>query len=144
MYSGHSPLISVFNHTGSLTNHSFSGRKYHTCQSWLHCGCLEYPILKITLIYWWVFFWNYPYSKKWLTVLILRRCVLIPSVPLQLDLYANVVTVKSLPGVKSRHRDLDFIVIREQTGKREFPAWPDSFSLKLSRLLKTNCVISSL
>jgi len=27
-----------------------------------------------------------------------------------------VVTVKSLPGVKSRHRNLDFVVIREQTG----------------------------
>jgi isocitrate dehydrogenase (NAD+) len=34
-------------------------------------------------------------------------------------LYANVVTVKSLPGVKSRHRNLDFIVIREQTGNAD-------------------------
>jgi isocitrate/isopropylmalate dehydrogenase len=34
----------------------------------------------------------------------------------QLDLYANVVTVKSLPGVKSKHAGIDFIVIREQTG----------------------------
>ena len=33
----------------------------------------------------------------------------------KLDLYANVVKVKSLPGVKSRHQDLDFVVIREQT-----------------------------
>jgi len=32
-----------------------------------------------------------------------------------LDLYANVVNVKSLPGVKSRHKDMDFVVIREQT-----------------------------
>jgi isocitrate/isopropylmalate dehydrogenase len=35
----------------------------------------------------------------------------------QLDLYANVVTVQSLPGVQSRHRNLDFVIIREQTGK---------------------------
>jgi len=32
-----------------------------------------------------------------------------------LDLYANVVKVKSLPGVNSRHKDMDFVVIREQT-----------------------------
>lgn len=32
-----------------------------------------------------------------------------------LDLYANVVKVKTLPGVKSKHKDLDFVVIREQT-----------------------------
>jgi len=32
-----------------------------------------------------------------------------------LDLYANVVKVKSLPGVKSRHKDMDFVVIREMT-----------------------------
>ena len=32
-----------------------------------------------------------------------------------LDLYANVVLIKSLPGVKSRHNNLDFVIIREQT-----------------------------
>ncbi|RZC36605.1 isocitrate dehydrogenase [NAD] subunit beta, mitochondrial [Asbolus verrucosus] len=32
-----------------------------------------------------------------------------------LDLYANVVHVKSLPGVKSRHEDIDCVIIREQT-----------------------------
>nr|WIJ39643.1 mitochondrial isocitrate dehydrogenase [NAD] subunit beta isoform X1 [Dioryctria sylvestrella] len=32
-----------------------------------------------------------------------------------LDLYANVVHVKSLPNVKSRHNDVDCIIIREQT-----------------------------
>lgn len=36
----------------------------------------------------------------------------------QLDLYANVVTIKSLPGVRSKHENIDFIVIREQTGKK--------------------------
>jgi isocitrate/isopropylmalate dehydrogenase len=40
----------------------------------------------------------------------------------QLDLYANVVTVKSLPGVKSKHAGIDFIVIREQTGDNLFEA----------------------
>lgn len=32
-----------------------------------------------------------------------------------LDLYANVVHIKSLPGVKCRHNNIDMIVIREQT-----------------------------
>lgn len=32
-----------------------------------------------------------------------------------LDLYANVVLVKSLPGYKTRHNNLDFVIIREQT-----------------------------
>lgn len=33
----------------------------------------------------------------------------------ELDLYANVVHVISLPGVKSRHKNIDCVVIREQT-----------------------------
>lgn len=33
----------------------------------------------------------------------------------KMDLYANVVNVKSLPGVNSRHQNMDFVVIREQT-----------------------------
>ena len=32
-----------------------------------------------------------------------------------LDLYANVVLVKSLPGFHTRHNNLDFVIIREQT-----------------------------
>lgn len=32
-----------------------------------------------------------------------------------MDLYANVVHVRSLPGVKSRHHDIDCVIIREQT-----------------------------
>lgn len=32
-----------------------------------------------------------------------------------LDLYANVVLVKSLPGYQTRHDNLDFVIIREQT-----------------------------
>merc|ERR1719184_617086 len=32
-----------------------------------------------------------------------------------LDLYANVVKVRSLPGVKSRHTNIDTVIIREQT-----------------------------
>ncbi|XP_073969970.1 probable isocitrate dehydrogenase [NAD] subunit beta, mitochondrial [Rhodnius prolixus] len=32
-----------------------------------------------------------------------------------LDLYANVVHVKSLPGVKRRHENIDAVIIREQT-----------------------------
>lgn len=33
----------------------------------------------------------------------------------ELDLYANVVHVRSLPGVKSRHSNIDCTIIREQT-----------------------------
>lgn len=33
----------------------------------------------------------------------------------ELDLYANVVHVKSLPGVRSRHENIDCVIIREQT-----------------------------
>ncbi|KAI1294949.1 putative isocitrate dehydrogenase [NAD] subunit beta, mitochondrial [Halotydeus destructor] len=33
----------------------------------------------------------------------------------QLDTFANVVHIRSLAGVNTRHRDLDFIIIREQT-----------------------------
>ena len=32
-----------------------------------------------------------------------------------LDLYANVVKVRSLPGVECRHNDIDLVIIREQT-----------------------------
>merc|ERR1719334_2225013 len=32
-----------------------------------------------------------------------------------LDLYANVVKVSSIPGVKSRHQNIDTVIIREQT-----------------------------
>ena len=31
------------------------------------------------------------------------------------DLYANVVKVESLPGVKSRHKDINLVIVREQT-----------------------------
>ena len=31
------------------------------------------------------------------------------------DLYANVVKVQSLPGVKSRHEGIDLVIVREQT-----------------------------
>jgi isocitrate dehydrogenase (NAD+) len=33
----------------------------------------------------------------------------------KLDLFANVVHIKSMPGVPSRHKNLDLVVIREQT-----------------------------
>ena len=32
-----------------------------------------------------------------------------------LDLYANVVKVESLPGVRARHNNVDLIIVREQT-----------------------------
>ncbi|KAH0956787.1 hypothetical protein HN011_009812 [Eciton burchellii] len=32
-----------------------------------------------------------------------------------LDLYSNVVHVKSLPGIRSRHKNVDCVIIREQT-----------------------------
>lgn len=33
----------------------------------------------------------------------------------ELDLYANMVHVQSFPGIKTRHQNLDIVVIREQT-----------------------------
>uniref|UniRef100_A0A2C9JM07 Isopropylmalate dehydrogenase-like domain-containing protein n=1 Tax=Biomphalaria glabrata TaxID=6526 RepID=A0A2C9JM07_BIOGL len=33
----------------------------------------------------------------------------------ELDLFANVVLVRSIPGFQTRHNNLDFIIIREQT-----------------------------
>lgn len=33
----------------------------------------------------------------------------------ELDLFANVVHVRSLPGVKNRHKNIDCVIIREQT-----------------------------
>lgn len=33
----------------------------------------------------------------------------------EIDLFANVVVIKSLPGFKTRHKNLDFVIIREQT-----------------------------
>ncbi len=33
----------------------------------------------------------------------------------ELDLFANVVYCKSVPGVKTRHDDVDIVVIRENT-----------------------------
>ena len=33
----------------------------------------------------------------------------------QLDLFANVVRIKSLPGFQTKHNNLDFVIIREQT-----------------------------
>ena len=32
-----------------------------------------------------------------------------------LDLYANVIHCKSLPGVVTRHRDIDILIVRENT-----------------------------
>jgi isocitrate dehydrogenase (NAD+) len=37
------------------------------------------------------------------------------KIRLQLDLFAHVVKIKSLPGLKLRYNNIDFIVIREQT-----------------------------
>ncbi len=33
----------------------------------------------------------------------------------ELDLFANVVHCKSIPGVETRHKDVDIVVIRENT-----------------------------
>ncbi|NXF13960.1 IDH3B dehydrogenase, partial [Smithornis capensis] len=53
----------------------------------------------------------------------------------KLDLFANVVHVKSLPGYQTRHNNLDLVIIREQTegeysslehevGAARDPTWP--------------------
>ena len=33
----------------------------------------------------------------------------------ELDLYANVVKVRSLPGVPAKHQNIDMVIVREQT-----------------------------
>lgn len=40
---------------------------------------------------------------------------LCPTSRRKLDLFANVVHVKSLPGYMTRHNNLDLVIIREQT-----------------------------
>lgn len=45
-------------------------------------------------------------------------CGLLPSLTLhrlKLDLFANVIVCKSLPGSGARHKDVDFVVIRQNT-----------------------------
>jgi isocitrate dehydrogenase (NAD+) len=32
-----------------------------------------------------------------------------------LDIYASVALIKSVPGLKARHKDVDFAIIRENT-----------------------------
>ena len=49
----------------------------------------------------------------------------------KLDLFANVVRVKTLPGIKTRHNDLDFVVIREQT-EGEYSALEHKVMRKIS------------
>jgi isocitrate dehydrogenase (NAD+) len=39
----------------------------------------------------------------------------------ELDLFANVVHIKTLPGIKTRHTNIDLIIIREQA-EGEFSA----------------------
>lgn len=34
---------------------------------------------------------------------------------LKLDLFANVIVCKSFPGFETRHKDIDFVVIRQNT-----------------------------
>eukprot|EP00048_Salpingoeca_helianthica_P012017 m.173849 g.173849 ORF g.173849 m.173849 type:complete len:397 (+) comp15313_c3_seq12:2465-3655(+) len=37
------------------------------------------------------------------------------SLRLKLDLFANVIVCKSLPGVEARHKEVDFVIIRQNT-----------------------------
>lgn len=50
-----------------------------------------------------------------ITYLALHITAIIPSSRDDLDLYANVVHIKSLPGLNVRHKNVDMVVIREQT-----------------------------
>ncbi|KAG6461077.1 hypothetical protein O3G_MSEX012402 [Manduca sexta] len=63
-----------------------------------------------------------------------------------LDLYANVVHVKSLPNVKCRHHDVDCIIIREQT-EGEYSALEHESMAKLypriqfEKMIVDNCTM---
>jgi isocitrate/isopropylmalate dehydrogenase len=63
----------------------------------------------------------------------------------KLDLYANVVHVKSLPGVRARHNNVDMIIIREATegeySALEHESVPVSFFPIFVLLLVTNVTI---
>ena len=52
----------------------------------------------------------------------------------KLDLYANVVHVKSMPGVKCRHNNVDMIIIREST-EGEYSALEHE-SVKVNTIIK--------
>jgi len=70
-------------------------------------------------------FWEYTlqkdYSQYFIRILaknkldVLTTTFLLVSFRTELDLFANVVWVKSFAGVQTRHRDLDIVVIRENT-----------------------------
>lgn len=62
----------------------------------------------------------------------------------KLDLYANVVHVKSLPGVKCRHNNVDLICIREQTEGEYSALEHESVHVRLQRHLKSFSVISGI
>ena len=47
-----------------------------------------------------------------LIILLFKVCVVYRN---ELDLFANVVLIKSLQGYNTRHNNLDFVIIREQT-----------------------------
>lgn len=55
--------------------------------------------------------WAVPAERGGTGQLPLSVCV--PST--SLDLYANVIHCKSLPGVVTRHRDIDILIVRENT-----------------------------
>lgn len=54
--------------------------------------------------------WAVPARERWHWPTA-SLCVLSTS----LDLYANVIHCKSLPGVVTRHRDIDILIVRENT-----------------------------
>ena len=45
----------------------------------------------------------------------LAGCFSLCAPSTSLDLYANVIHCKSLPGVVTRHRDIDILIVRENT-----------------------------
>ena len=61
---------------------------------------------------WFMFHKYLMFYKHILSVVYAQFCVHFRN---ELDLFANVVVIKSLPGFKTRHNNLDFVIIREQT-----------------------------
>ena len=59
-----------------------------------------------------------------------------------LDLYANVVHVKTLPGVRSRHNNVDVIIIREQTEGEYSALEHESVKVSYLLMLKFNLIQS--
>lgn len=57
---------------------------------------------------------------------------------MKLDLFANVIVCKSMPGVEARHKEVDFVIVRQNTEGEysglEHEVWPAPLTQSDGRL----------